>query len=60
VHSAKGVEKVENFTSTERVAVGFVRDFVREVIDNAATALSLLDELMEGGENNESGSTSEG
>jgi hypothetical protein len=46
---------VENITSTARVAA----EFVRAAIDDAVTALMMLQEIAEGGGDNESGVTGE-
>jgi hypothetical protein len=47
---------VEKITSTARVAA----EFVRAAIDEAVTALMMLQEIAEGGENDASGITGEG
>jgi hypothetical protein len=49
-------KKVEKITSTARVAA----EFVRAAIDEAVTALMMLQEMAEGGENDASGITGEG
>lgn len=51
----KGWKKVENITNNARVAA----EFVRAAIDDAVTALMLLQEIAEGGEDDASGITSE-
>jgi len=48
-------KKVENITSTARVAA----EFVRAAIDEAVTALMMLQEIAERGENDASGVTSQ-
>jgi hypothetical protein len=47
---------VENITNTARVAA----EFIRAAIDDAVTALMMMQEIAEGRENDASGITGEG